>query len=83
MTFFLHIPRKIVILLIKIYQKTLSPDHGLLKGFFPHGYCKFDPTCSTYARESVAKYGVIWGGAKAFWRFLRCNPCSRGGVDMP
>ena len=79
--FIWHIPRKIAVFLIKIYQRTLSPDHGWLKGFFPNGYCKFSPTCSSYAREAVSKYGVIRGGAKAFWRVLRCNPCSKGGVD--
>lgn len=64
-----------------LYQKTLSPDHGLLKGLFPHGYCKFDPTCSIYAKETIAKHGVIIGGAKALWRIIRCNPWSKGGSD--
>lgn len=64
-----------------LYQKTLSPDHGFLKGFFPHGYCKFDPTCSVYAKGTVSKHGVIIGGAKALWRISRCNPCSKGGSD--
>lgn len=80
-TFILHIPRYILNFLILIYQKTLSPDHGFLKALFPHGYCKYDPTCSMYARESIKKYGVIIGGSKAFWRFLRCNPWSKGGDD--
>lgn len=74
-------PRSIVAFFIRIYQKTLSPDHGFIKRFFPNGYCKFNPTCSTYAHQSVCKYGVIIGGIKAFWRILRCNPWSKGGDD--
>lgn len=69
--------------IIKLYQKTLSPDHGWFKGFFPHGYCKYYPSCSQYARESIEKDGVIKGLAKSFWRILRCNPWSKGGVDQP
>lgn len=69
--------------LIRLYQKTLSPDHGLLKALFPHGYCKFQPSCSEYTRLSIEKQGVFIGSLKGFWRILRCNPCSRGGEDRP
>lgn len=68
-------------LLILSYQKTLSPDHGFFKRFYPYGYCRYYPTCSNYARESLKKYGFVKGGGKAIWRLLRCNPCSKGGVD--
>lgn len=78
-----RLPRNLVSLLIKVYQKTLSPDYGFFKRFYPHGYCKFHPTCSEYARESVKKHGFIWGGMKAFWRICRCNPWSKGGEDRP
>ena len=71
------------IALIRLYQKTLSPDHGPLKIFFPHGYCKFQPTCSEYTRLAVEQRGVFFGSLKGFWRILRCNPCSRGGTDNP
>ncbi|MBI5754110.1 membrane protein insertion efficiency factor YidD [Candidatus Peregrinibacteria bacterium] len=65
------------------YQKTLSPDHGCLKRFFSHGYCKFSPSCSEYAKQSFEKHGLIWGLCKAFWRVCRCNPWSKGGEDRP
>lgn len=71
------------LLLIRLYQKTLSPDHGFLKIYFPHGYCKFTPTCSAYTYSAIKDYGLIRGGAKGFWRILRCNPCSKGGHDAP
>ncbi len=81
LNFIFHIPRYIVDFFIFIYQKTLSPDHGIIRVFFPHGYCKFTPTCSMYARESIKKHGIIIGGAKALWRVMRCNPWSKGGSD--
>jgi len=73
--------RQLVIKIIKAYQKTLSFDHGLLKGFFPYGYCRFRPTCSNYAISAIEKYGLIKGTKKAAWRILRCNPFSKGGWD--
>ena len=75
------LPRNFVILLISIYQKTLSPDHGPLKARYPHGFCRYHPTCSTYSKQALAKYGVIKGGILSAWRVLRCNPWSRGGID--
>ena len=71
----------IVIKFIKIYQKTLSFDHGLLSYLFPYGYCRFKPTCSEYAIQVIEKYGFIKGGKKAIWRVLRCNPWNKGGWD--
>ena len=81
MTFFSTQVRLFVLKLIKIYQKTLSFDHGLFSYFFPDGYCRFRPTCSEYAYQAVEKYGVIKGGLMAFWRVLRSNPFSKGGND--
>lgn len=78
-----RLPRKLMVFLIVLYQKTLSPDHGLIRSLFPHGYCKFHPSCSDYAKESIMKHGVIWGGIKTVWRLLRCNPFGRGGNDFP
>jgi uncharacterized protein len=73
---------KIIFLkVIRIYQKTLSFDHGWLKHMYPHGYCRFHPTCSEYTYQAIEKYGVIKGGMKGFWRILRCNPFSDGGND--
>lgn len=69
--------------LIRIYQATLSFDHGWPRIFFPGGYCKFRPTCSDYAYLAIEKYGVWRGGLKAAFRVMRCNPFSRGGLDLP
>ena len=69
--------------LIWLYQKTLSPDHGMLKALFPGGYCKFTPSCSEYTRQAIEKNGLLLGSLKGLWRIARCNPCSRGGSDQP
>ena len=74
-------PRYIAITILKIYKKTLSFDHGFLKIFFPHGYCRFQPTCSEYAIDAIKKYGIIKGGFKALYRVIRCNPWNKGGWD--
>jgi len=77
----MHIPRDLVCVIIRIYQKTLSPDHGFFRSLFPHGYCKFNPSCSTYAYQTIKKSGLIKGGFFAVMRIFRCNPWSEGGDD--
>ena len=75
------IPTKIILLVIKIYQKTLSPDHGLIKGFFPYGACKYHPTCSQYTFESIREFGILRGTWHGMRRIGRCHPWSKGGED--
>ena len=60
--------RLLVLKLIKLYQKTLSFDHGLFSYLFPNGYCRFRPTCSEYAYQAIENYGGVKGGLKAVWR---------------
>lgn len=79
----IHIPQQLILLFIRFYQKTISPDHGIFKDRFPGGFCRFTPSCSEYARLAILRYGAVKGGLKAVWRILRCNPCNRGGVDLP
>ena len=76
-----YLPRRIIVGLIKIYQKTLSFDHGPLKHIYPRGFCRFSPTCSQYGVDAISKYGIIKGGLLTAWRILRCNPWSKGGYD--
>lgn len=73
--------KKILVSLINIYQKTLSFDHGPLKVFYPHGFCRFTPSCSQYGKEAIIKHGPIKGVLLGTWRVLRCNPWSKGGYD--
>ena len=81
--FILSLPRKPVLWLIKLYQRTISPDHGWYKSLFSHGYCRFYPTCSEYSYQTIKKDGLIIGLLKTAWRILRCNPWTKGGVDLP
>lgn len=73
----------VVLKIIRLYQKTLSFDHGWFKFLFPYGYCKFNPTCSEYAYQAIQKYGLLKGGIKAVIRIFRCTPWSKGGNDHP
>ncbi len=67
---------------IRVYQRTISPDHSALGKTEPFKGCKFYPSCSQYAVESLEKKG-IWSLPKIVWRVLRCNPWSKGGIDKP
>ncbi|MDP4007732.1 MAG: membrane protein insertion efficiency factor YidD [Candidatus Peregrinibacteria bacterium] len=76
--------KKVLIFIIRIYQKTLSPDHSAWgKALFTGGYCKFTPSCSTYMIGAIEKHGAIKGIFKGIWRVLRCNPFNKGGCDLP
>lgn len=70
-----------MIFFIRLYQKTLSPDHSAFKALHPHGFCRFYPTCSEYSIQALDKYGPIKGSLKSAWRVLRCNPFNKGGYD--
>jgi putative membrane protein insertion efficiency factor len=59
--------------LVKGYQFSL----GLVLG----GRCRFYPSCSEYAHQSLHKHGAVKGMGKTIWRVLRCNPWNKGGYD--
>jgi len=65
--------RRFLILLIKLYQRTLSR-------VLPRT-CRFYPTCSQYFIEALEKKGLIKGTMLGIWRILRCNPFCEGGYD--
>ncbi|OQX53786.1 MAG: membrane protein insertion efficiency factor YidD [Candidatus Omnitrophica bacterium 4484_213] len=67
--------KKIAIFLIIFYRKYIS----LLK----IQSCRFYPSCSEYALETIQKRGLVIGLLKTLWRVLRCNPFSKGGWDPP
>ena len=62
-----------LILLVRFYRTFISP------GLAPA--CRYHPSCSAYADESLCRHGLIRGGALMTWRLCRCNPFSRGGYD--
>ena len=69
-------------LLVAIYQKTLSPDHGLTRGLYPYGYCKFYPSCSEYAAITLKNHGLV-GLPKIIKRIAKCRPGVSPAVDQP
>ena len=75
--------KRVVVWVIKTYQKMLSPDTGFPNKFgLTKNTCQFFPTCSEYTLQAVEKYGVLKGLYKGFRRVLRCNPWHKGGVDI-
>ncbi len=63
---------RLVLALLSAYRWTAS---------FRQPRCRFLPTCSTYAVESVRVHGAIRGGAYAARRVVRCHPWNPGGFD--
>ncbi len=68
-----RIPQRLLIGLIRFYQRAISP-------YFP-SCCRYTPTCSQYALQAVRKYGALKGGYLAVRRILRCHPFHPGGYD--
>lgn len=62
-----------VVLMVRAYQKLLSPSLGK--------NCRFSPTCSSYAVEALSRHGVARGGWLAMKRIGRCNPLVPAGYD--
>ena len=69
-----NLPRICSLALIRLYQKTFARA-------IPVEVCRFQPSCSHYGYEAIAKYGVIKGGWIATRRIMRCNPLNPGGYD--
>jgi putative membrane protein insertion efficiency factor len=64
--------RRLAILLIRLYQLTVSP--------WFRGACRHQPSCSEYAREAIERHG--WRGVgMAFRRLMRCHPLGTNGYD--
>lgn len=68
--------KKILIFIIKKYQKIISPVLSE-KGC----NCKYYPTCSEYTLQAIEKYGCLKGIILGAKRILKCNPFSKGGYD--
>jgi len=65
--------RFLVLRIIRVYQKYLSPLLG--------PSCRFHPTCSEYTFQAIETYGVFKGGVLAIKRILKCNPWGGSGAD--
>jgi len=67
------VARRVAIAPLLAYQRFVSPLLG--------ARCKYEPSCSRYAAQAVAEFGILRGAVLAAWRLLRCNPFSHGGFD--
>lgn len=65
--------RQVVIFPVLIYQYTISP-------LLPAS-CRYNPTCSTYAKDAILKHGIIKGGWLGIKRIARCHPWGGSGHD--
>ncbi len=62
-----------IVLLIKFYQKIISP--------LTPATCRFQPTCSKYSIEALQKHGMFYGLFLMSKRILSCHPWGRSGYD--
>ena len=70
-------PRAAGVGLVAIYRAAISPVIHALNG----PACRFEPSCSEYARDAIAMHGMVRGGAMAIWRIARCSPVGGHGFD--
>jgi len=70
-------PRIVAVGVVAIYRAAVSPVIHAING----PACRFEPSCSVYARDAIAEYGIVRGGAMALWRIVRCNPIGGHGFD--
>ena len=66
-------PARALVILVRLYQLTLSPLLGVT--------CRYQPSCSAYAIDALKQHGVwrgIWLTTK---RFGRCHPFGGHGYD--
>jgi uncharacterized protein len=69
----LTIPQRLALALLRGYKVAFSPLFA--------GSCRFIPSCSEYASEAVARFGVVRGGWLAARRLARCQPLGPHGLD--
>nr|WP_311836350.1 membrane protein insertion efficiency factor YidD [Cellulomonas fimi] len=69
----MRLPARLVLLLLRIYQRFISP--------MTPPTCRFYPSCSQYAVVAVTRHGLLRGSWLAARRLLRCHPWNPGGVD--
>jgi putative membrane protein insertion efficiency factor len=66
-------PSKVLLGVIAQYRRFISPLLGR--------HCRYEPTCSRYAMDAIARYGAARGSMMAVRRIGRCHPWAPGGFD--
>lgn len=67
--------KKLILAIITIYQVIFSPILKVLLG--TKRMCRYEQTCSAYAKEIIEKEGVLRGVVKAMLRVARCQPFAK------
>ncbi len=67
------LPARVALALLGFYKAAISP-------WLPRA-CRYEPTCSVYAREAIERYGLRRGSWLALRRLFRCHPFRPGGLD--
>ena len=77
--------KKVLLLIIRSYQHSVSPDQGFLRYFYvnKHQHCLMYPTCSEYMAISIEKHGAMRGVSKGIGRIFRCHPYQKTFIDLP
>jgi putative membrane protein insertion efficiency factor len=66
---------KLLVMLIRVYQRLLSPLLG--------NVCRFEPSCSRYAVACLEAHGALRGSLLSVRRVCKCHPFHPGGIDLP
>ncbi|HKA36010.1 MAG TPA: membrane protein insertion efficiency factor YidD [Thermoanaerobaculia bacterium] len=64
---------RLIVAILDFYKRAISP-------WLPPA-CRFEPTCSVYAREAFLRYGFARGVFLTLRRLMRCHPLHAGGFD--
>jgi len=65
--------RHVIVVPLRLY-------HGLVSPLLPR-HCRFEPSCSVYARDAILQWGLVRGTLLIAWRLVRCQPWAAGGND--
>ena len=71
----------ITLILIKLYQLTISPDKGIFSPILKDKVCSHTPHCSEYAVQILKRYGFYRGLAPIADRILSCKPSNKKMYD--
>jgi putative membrane protein insertion efficiency factor len=71
------LPTQLALTTLRVYRAILSP---LIMGIYGPA-CRFEPSCSEYAHQAIATFGVMRGIAMAARRLARCHPLGGHGHD--